>query len=93
MCHSHARLSSAMLIQLLSFPFGLCRFVVVVSPVILQVIVVSSVVSFGRSVLIPLTSAFLLVISTPDLGRGCLIHAVTRSLGGCESGARTILPR
>ncbi len=49
-----------MWIQLLNFPFGLCRLVVVVSPVVLQVVVISSMVSAGRSVLIPLTSAFLL---------------------------------
>ena len=79
---------------MLSFPSGLCRLVVVVSPVVLHVVVISSVVLAGTRVLIPLMSAFLFVISTPDLGCGCLTQAVTNSFfGGCELGAHTILPR
>jgi len=66
MCHSHSRLLRAMWIQLLSLPFGLCRLVVIVFPVALHVVVISSIVSFGSSVLSPRTSAFLLVVRTPD---------------------------
>ena len=93
MCHSHSCLSNAISTQLLSLPLGLCLSIVVVVPVVLQVVVIRSRVSSGSRVLIPLISAFLLVMSTPDFGRGCLTHAVISSFGGCRSGARVILPR
>lgn len=93
MCHSHSCWSNAIPIQLLSLPLGLCLSVVVIDPEVLQVVVNCSRVSSGSRVLIPLTSAFLLVMSTPDFGRGCLTHAVISSFGGCRSGARVILPR
>ena len=63
-------------------------------PVFLHLVVTSSRVSSGSRVFKLLTSAFLFVMSTPDLGRGSFTHAVmTSSFGGCRSGARVILPR
>lgn len=66
---------------------------VVVSPVALHVVVASSIVLSGKSVLTPLMNAFLFVISTPDLGCGCLTQAVTNCFGVCELGACRIFPR
>lgn len=64
-----------------------------VSPVTLHLRVVVSNVSMGRSALRLRTIAFLLVDSTPDLGRGFWTHAVSRSFGGWESGERAVFPR
>ena len=93
MCQSHSGLLSAMCNQLLSLPSGLHLVTVVESPVFLHLILTFSAVSSGRSMLIPLTNAFLLVYRTPDLGRGFRTHAVIRSFGGWRSGALAILPR
>ena len=93
MCQSHNFLSSAMCSQLLSLPSGFCCCVVMQFPVVLHLTVIVSVVSSGRSALRLRTIAFLLVDSTPDFGRGFLIHAVIRSFGGCASGALVVFPR
>ena len=83
MYHSQSRLSIAMCSQLLSFPSGFWRRMVIFSPVVLHFFVIISAVSSGSSVLRLLTIAFLLVDRTPDLGRGFHTHAVMSSFGGC----------
>jgi len=93
MCQSHSFLSRAMWYQLLSLPFGFCRVLVMYVFVLLHFTVKVSVVSSGSSALRLRTIAFLLVDSTPDLGRGFLTHAVMSSLGGCWSGDRATFPR
>jgi len=40
-----------------------------------------------------LTSAFLFVVSTPDLGLAFLIHAVMNGFGVWVFGARIVFPR
>lgn len=93
MCHSHSGLSSAMWSQLLSFPSGFGRRVVVFVPVDLHLVVTVSIVSSGSSALRLLTMVFLFVDNTPALGRGFLTHAVMKSFGGWKSGERAVLPR
>lgn len=93
MCHSQSFLSSAICSQFLRSPFGFCFVVMTVLPVVLHVLVVVSVVSFGRRAFTLLTIAFLLVERTPDFGLEFGIHAVMRSFGGWLSGARAIFPR
>ena len=82
MCHFHSSSSSAMFSHLSSLPsrMGLC--VVVVAPVDGDVLVICSVMMVGRSACRLFARAFLLVVRTPDLGRGLLIQAVMRSFGG-----------
>ena len=82
MCHFHSSLSSAMCSHLSSRPsrMGLC--VVDVTPVDGDVLVIDSIMMVGRSVWRLFARAFLLVVRTPDFGRGLSIHAVISSLGG-----------
>ena len=93
MYHSQSCLSSAMWSQLARIPFGFCRWVVMVVPVVLHFLVMVSLVSSGSRAFRLRTVAFLLDESTPDLGLGFLIHAVISSFGGWVSGDRAVLPR
>ena len=93
MYQSQSCLSNAMWSQFARFPFGFCRWIVVVAPVILHFFVMVSLVSSGSRAFRLRTVAFLLDESTPDLGLGFLIHAVISSFGGWVSGERAVLPR
>ena len=91
-CHFHSSSSSAMCSHLLSRPsrMGLC--VVDVTPMDGDVLVIDSVMMVGRSVRRLCARAFLLVVRTPNFGRGLLIHAVISSVGGWRFGPRAIFP-
>ena len=93
MCHFHSSSSSAMCSHLSSRPsrMGLC--VVVVAPVDGDVLVICSVMMVGRSACRLFARAFLLVVRTPNFGRGLLIQAVMRRFGGWWSGPRASFPR
>ncbi len=93
MCHSQVSLSSAMWSQRSSLPFRIGDVVVVCLPVVFEVLVMVLDICDGSRVCRLRASAFLFVVSTPDLGRGLLTQDGRRNLCGWWFGALAILPR
>ncbi len=62
-------------------------------PVVLFFVVVVSVISLGKRMCSERTSAFLLVVRTPPVGRGFALQADSICLGGWLVRPLIILPR
>ena len=90
----HRSLSSKIESQMCMSPLGYFGFCLVeVKPVVGCVVVVVLSIMVGGSLCFPRINAFLLVVRTPPLGLGWLIHAGRSRFGGLEFGPLTVFLR